>query len=97
MTGTGPRPWQLAANWRHAAPVVDGKVREQRGQVIPLALLRLVEGKGGRVARGGYFWAILKVYRVAKCTAGPGVRCTGGCLRAPQGEWPVYDSPVADA
>lgn len=69
-------PARQPEQWRHAIPVVNGVIREQAEQEIPVTCLHL--GFDGRPnLRHGYMREICKVYKVYKCTGSEG--CRGEC------------------
>ena len=75
-------PATSPGDWRHAIPVIDGIIHEQKGDKIDARWLWLGEGKGPNQPHleRGYMREILKVFGVWKCTAtGKNwERCKGG-------------------
>jgi len=75
----GPRPWQPGgfAHWRHAIALRNGLIVEQHQQTIEGGCLHIDPSTGAPDNRRGYFWSILKVYRIWPCSGEEG--CRGTC------------------
>ena len=63
---TDPAEVRHKARWRHAVAIVEGEVREQLGQTVPLRDLHLTGPRGKPDPQRGYFREILKVYRITE-------------------------------
>eukprot|EP01047_Picozoa_sp_COSAG01_P061298 COSAG01_NODE_7636_length_3119_cov_1.363907_1_plen_640_part_00 len=65
VPGYSPGPAEAPMHWRHAIPIIDGKVYEQNADVFSIQYLWLKDDNRPNINKG-YMREVLKVYKITK-------------------------------